>query len=219
MDHDEAVRSRAAERYVDRELSPAERDAFEQHFFDCGECAREVQFELAFAADLRAALREGQDRLQPAPPGAGFRRKWPEWLRLRPVTAFSLAGNIVMAAVLGYVVLTGARHSMAPRFTHPYFAPGPTHGAEDVHVIPAGETSYLVRFPSAGAGSQSYSYEILNAAGQRDSSGSLNAPAGEDDSLYLRVPLDSLSAGIHTLVIRGGLGGEIVSWSKFRTSP
>ena len=49
MEHHEAVRSRAAERYVARELPPAERDAFEQHFFDCPECAQEVQFEQAFA--------------------------------------------------------------------------------------------------------------------------------------------------------------------------
>jgi hypothetical protein len=218
MEHHEAVRSRAAERYVARELPPAERDAFEQHFFDCPECAQEVQFEQAFAANLRAVLREGLDRSQSVEASPSFWRKWRQWVHLRPATAFSLGGNIVMAAVLGYVVLAGARHTSAPRFTHPYFAPGPTHGAEDVHAIPAGEALYVVRFPSAGAASQSYSYEILNAAGQRESSGSLKAPAGEDDSLYLEVPLESLSAGIHTLVIRGGSGGEIVSWSKFQTS-
>jgi hypothetical protein len=218
MEHHEAVRSRAAERYVARELPPAERDAFEQHFFDCPECAQEVQFEQAFAANLRAVLREGLDRSQPVVAGPGFWRKWRQWIRVRPVAAFSLGGNIVMAAVLGYVVLAGARHTSAPRFTHPYFAPGPTHGAEDVHAIPTGETLYVVRFPSAGAGAQSYSYEILNAAGQREASASLKAPAGQDDSLYLEVQLDSLSAGVHTLIIRGGSGGEIVSWSKFQTS-
>src|ERR1039458_1978129 len=46
------------------------------------------------------------------------------------------------------VVLTGTHESAGPRFTQPYFAPGPTHGAGDVHAIPAGETSYIVRFPA-----------------------------------------------------------------------
>jgi hypothetical protein len=74
-----------------------------------------------------------------------------------------------------------------------------------------------VRFPAPNAASQSYSYEILNAAGRRESSASLNAPAGGDANLYLQVPIRSLSPGIHTLVVRGA-DGEMDSWSKFRTS-
>ena len=106
---------------------------------------------------------------------------------------------------------------MEPRLTQFYFAPGPTHGAGDVHAIPAGESYYGVRFPAPNAASQSYSYEILNAAGRRESSASLNAPAGGDANLYLQVPIRSLSPGIHTLVVRGA-DGEMDSWSKFRTS-
>jgi len=59
MAHDEAIRSQAAERYVAGELAPAERDAFEEHFFDCPECAEEVRWELVFAANARALLRMG----------------------------------------------------------------------------------------------------------------------------------------------------------------
>src|ERR1039458_8444900 len=60
--------------------------------------------------------------------------------------------------------------------------------------------------------------EVLDANGKRESSGSLQAPASGDGSLYLQIPLDRLPAGVHTLVVRGGSGGEIVSWSRFHTS-
>jgi len=220
MEHDEAIRSQAAERYAARELSPAEQDAFEEHFFDCQECADDVRFELTFAANVRAASLEHGVEHQPVPqpPIARSWEKWRDWFRLRPALAFSFAANFVLAAGFGYVLLTGIHESTVPRFTQPYFAPGPTLGAEDVHAIPAGETSYVVRFPSPSAASQAYSYEILDATGKRESSGSVKAPGSDDAYLYLQAPVSSLPRGIHTLVVRCGPGGEIVSWSRFRTS-
>ena len=156
-------------------------------------------------------------RIVAAPSGAESWEKWRERLRLRPALALAFAVNVVLACGLGYLLLTGAHESVEPRLTQFYFAPGPTHGAGDVHAIPAGESYYGVRFPAPNAASQSYSYEILNAAGRRESSASLNAPAGGDANLYLQVPIRSLSPGIHTLVVRGA-DGEMDSWSKFRTS-
>jgi anti-sigma factor RsiW len=219
MEHDEAVRSQAAERYVARELSPAEQEAFEEHFFDCRKCAEDVRFEMTFAANVRAVLREQRAEHQPAPEprAANSWGRWPAWLRRRPALALSFAANLALAGGLGYLLLTGTHELAVPQFTQPYFAPGPTHGAEDVHAILPGETSYQVRFPAPSAAT-SYSYEVLDAAGKRESSGSLKAPATEDNNLYLQVPVRRLPAGVHTLVVRGGSGGEIVSWSKFRTS-
>jgi len=219
MEHDEAIRSHAAERYAAHDLSPAEQEAFEEHFFDCGKCADDVRFELTFTANVRAVSREQRAQRQPAParPRTSSWEKWRDWLRPRPALAFSFAANFVLAAGLGYVLLTGTHESARPRFTAAYFAPGPTHGAEDVHAIPAGETLYAVRFPAPSTASQSYSYEVLDANGSRESSDSMTAPASADGFLYLQIPLDSLPAGVHTLVVRGGEGGEIVSWSRFRT--
>ena len=220
MEHDEAVRSRAAEHYVAHELSPAERDGFEEHFFDCQECADDVRFEVTFAANARAVFREQRAEQLPVP-APRRASPWGRWLALgrpRPALAFSFAANFALAAGLGYVLLTGTHEFAVPQFTQPYFAPGPTHGAEDVHAILPGETSYQVRFPAPGGASQAYSYEVLDAAGKRESSGSLKAPASEDANLYLQLPVRNLPAGVHTLVVRGGGGGEIISWSRFRIS-
>ncbi len=214
MEHDEAMRLHAAERYVARELSPEDKDAFEEHFFDCPKCAEEVRLEMTFAANLRAALSEPA----PAPSLPSLWRKWREWFQTHPALAFSFAGNLAWAAAFAFILLPGARDGARPQFIPAYFAPGPAHGADDVHEVPPGNTFYQVRFlPSPN--SPSYSYEVLSADGQRESSGSLPAPAGQEEYLYLQIPVKSLPGGIHILEVRAGhAGGETVSRSKFQTS-
>jgi hypothetical protein len=43
MDHDLAVKSQACEKYLLGELSPDLRDAYEEHYFSCAECATELR--------------------------------------------------------------------------------------------------------------------------------------------------------------------------------
>jgi hypothetical protein len=168
---------------------------------------------------MRTVLRELKAEPQPLPkpPKAKPSEGWWNWLRLHPVPAFSLAGNFALAAVLGYVLLS-APHRVAPRLMASYFAPGPTHGADAVHDLAPGETIYQVRFLIPGQKSPSYFYEVIDAAGKRESSGSVPSPPGEDDSLNLQIPVARLPSGVHALIVRAGSAGEMVSWSKFRTS-
>jgi len=50
MDHKEAVRLQAAEKYVLGELAEELCKAYEEHYFDCQECATEVIATAAFVA-------------------------------------------------------------------------------------------------------------------------------------------------------------------------
>ena len=43
MDHNEALRRHAVEKYVLGELPPSLRDEFEEHLFECQECAQDVK--------------------------------------------------------------------------------------------------------------------------------------------------------------------------------
>ncbi|HEX4311408.1 MAG TPA: zf-HC2 domain-containing protein [Acidobacteriaceae bacterium] len=56
MDHSEAVQLMATERYLLGELSPDQRDAFEEHFFECYECALDVRAEAAFIQEAKTQL-------------------------------------------------------------------------------------------------------------------------------------------------------------------
>jgi hypothetical protein len=60
MDHEKSISTHAAEGYLLGELTPAERDAFEEHFFDCEECGQAVRDGAAFRDGMRALGKESR---------------------------------------------------------------------------------------------------------------------------------------------------------------
>lgn len=58
MDHTEATAANAVDRYLLGELSAAEADAFEEHYFDCAECADELRVGMRFMNGGRGMARE-----------------------------------------------------------------------------------------------------------------------------------------------------------------
>ena len=79
MDHQTALSSQAVERYMLNELTSPEREGFEDHFFNCSDCATALQEYEVFLANTRAVFTEDA-RAKPVPlaarpgPGAGFGR-------------------------------------------------------------------------------------------------------------------------------------------------
>ena len=67
MEHELAIKSLAAERYLLDEMTSQERDEFEEHFFGCSECADAVRTGTAFTANGREAVKE--QALRPSRPG------------------------------------------------------------------------------------------------------------------------------------------------------
>ena len=68
MDHAEAVRLNATERYISGELSEALRDQFEEHYFDCFECANDLKSLDTFRTGSRMVFEEEVVRVPPRPP-------------------------------------------------------------------------------------------------------------------------------------------------------
>lgn len=99
MDHSEAVRLQAAEKYVLGKLPKEQHAAYEEHYFDCPACAEEIKATVAFMESARQAIREevaeavGATRLAPAARATGG---WFAWLR--PALAVP-----VMAALLLFI--------------------------------------------------------------------------------------------------------------------
>jgi hypothetical protein len=99
MDHTEATRLQAAEKYVLGELPQALREEYEEHFFDCPACAMDIKAAAAFADTTREVLREQpqRDRFRvkdaiPAPSG------WFAWFR----PAFAFPAFAVLLLLVGY---------------------------------------------------------------------------------------------------------------------
>ncbi len=212
MEHIRATSSGNAERYVAMELPSAEQSRFENHFFECPDCARDVRLELTFAANVRAVLREW--RAQSAPPAA--RKPWLVWVHPKRSLTFSLAGNAFLVVAFTFLWVE-ARHAAAPRLLPLFFAPGPARGA-DASPLPSispGTPAFAARILVATPYT-SYSYEIFNAEGRRESSGPVSSSQRQQSELYLEVPIAALRAGVHILEVRGNPGSKIVSHFKFR---
>ena len=103
MDHNEAIKEMAAERYLLNELTPELRDAFEEHAFDCPECALDLRAGSTFiniAKDelpgLAAAFPASS---QPEPTRPVKRRiDWRSWLR----PAFAIPAFAALLVVVFY---------------------------------------------------------------------------------------------------------------------
>jgi hypothetical protein len=61
MNHEEAIKRGSVEKYLLNELAPSERDEFEEHFFDCPDCAADVRATAAFLEAARKQLKTGPD--------------------------------------------------------------------------------------------------------------------------------------------------------------
>jgi anti-sigma factor RsiW len=101
LDHFIATNRNTAGRYMLGELSSAERERFEEHYFNCRQCAEDVRDLLAISSNSRAALLEMPDREEPAIAGG--------WKKSNPLQALRLSGverAYVMAAALFLCPLT-----------------------------------------------------------------------------------------------------------------
>jgi hypothetical protein len=216
MEHHEAVYSHAPEKYVTKELSPADRAAFEKHFFDCAECAEEVRLELTFAANARAVLREQRMKM----PQLSWRDVWPAWLRLNGFLSISLAANAALALGFGLSLTIARRGTLQPRLVSVYFAPGPKRGpaTEPARSIPPGTPALIAHIPSLDPKYRHFSYAIMDAAGKQESAGPLAQTSRSENEPYLEVPLAELPEGEHTLEVLGSPGNDIISQFAFHTS-
>lgn len=96
MDHNEAVKSNAAEKYFLGELPSPEREAFEEHFFDCMDCAADVKATAILVDNVREALRTAPGLIKKSPTRetGGFLNWW------RP--AYSFAAMALLLITVGY---------------------------------------------------------------------------------------------------------------------
>jgi anti-sigma factor RsiW len=112
MEHSESIETMAAERYALGEMTPEERDLFEEHFFDCRECAPSVRDGVAIAAETRAA----GARAAAAKPGIPVR----QWSGIAASAAFVVLLGYQNLVTIPHLRSTAARATNAvARLVHP----------------------------------------------------------------------------------------------------
>src|ERR1700674_3301277 len=101
MDHDVVVRQKTTERYLLGELNPEACTEFEEHFFDCPDCALDVRTGSLFVEQSKVVLAEKAEPFSAGLPVTAPSLVKPGWLSwLRP--AFAAPLMVLLLAVIGY---------------------------------------------------------------------------------------------------------------------
>ena len=212
MNHEEALQQMAAERYLLNELAPEAREAFEEHFFECADCALDLRAGAAFVELAKVQLPNLLEN-EPAPHIIGTRplfnwRFW-EFAWLRPAFAAPVFATLLL--IVGYqnlVTVPGLRAAA----TEPRLTPWePLHGATrgTNRVLTADRQHGLAlpvdlpAPPSPGAYS-AYNFELRNPQGKLVWTTKLAAPAENDAQRFsLFLPGGALENGAWSLTIAG----------------
>lgn len=211
MDHSEAIQNMAAERYLLDELTPDEREAFEQHVFDCPECALDLRAGSAFITEAKAQLPEIVSQSSAAPtkpnPLAPRKPRWSLWLQ----PAFAVPVFAVLLALIAYQnisVIPGLRHAaIEPRIVHSTAIHIGTRGSAHT-AITADRTEGLalsIELPQI-SGYSSYVFELYDSNGKQVWTHTVvaSAPdAGDDGIVSLVIPGSGLEEKSYTVVVSG----------------
>jgi len=210
MNHDEAIRLKAAEKYLLGELNAELRDQYEDHYFGCAECAQDVRTGAVFIDNARDVL--GSGSVAVAELGAKHlpARSGGWWTALlRP--AFAIPALALLLLVAGYQNAVTIPHLKAALSqsdvaqTLPSFSliSGNSRGGAPLAIsVPAGKPfSLFVDIPPKG-GYASYVCEFQTESGTPELS--LNISADEAKrTVQLLIPAGRLASGKHVLVVRG----------------
>jgi len=201
MEHTEAVRLHAAEKYLLGELSSAQREEYEEHYFDCSACAEELKTTVAFMESAKQLVRERAPQTAEDKRAAG----WFPWLR----PAFAIPVFAALLLFIGYQnsvtipsLKQGASQSASARIVNSYsFMEVGARGeaALNIKVRPDEEFALEVDFPPV-ASAASYVGQIQDEAGHVK----FSLPASLEQAkstVHVGVPAGSLQPGKYSFVI------------------
>jgi len=208
MTHSEAVKDMAAERYLLDELQPDARDAFEEHMFDCPECALDVRSGAAFIGEAKAQLPELSLGSRAAKIPSIPRKEETGWFGwLRPVFAVPVMAALLI--VVGYqnvVTFPTLRHDLnEPHVVQVAPLYGATRGGTHttIHADRSSGIALPVEVDSAGSYS-SFAIELMDPTGKTVWTSTAPAQnAGGDAQFSVVLPGGMLQNGTYTLVVSG----------------
>lgn len=209
MTHAKAVETHAAERYLLDEMPEIERYAFEEHLFDCAECAEDVRTGGLMREGVRAGLLpEAVAPATSAREAAAATHAGPGSSSWRASTLLPWAVAATLAMAVGYQalwVVPGLQQQLpAPQVLSPVTLRAATRGAEPTVARPsAGVVSFALDLAGVPSGAR-LSYDLRAADGRSVASGAAVAPA-PGTPLLLLVPASAVqSAGSYVLTVRAG---------------
>jgi Putative zinc-finger len=213
MDHDQARASGAPERYLLGEMSEPDRFAFEEHYFQCQECADEVRIGAALARGVQSVGREdAAARLRPkvirAETGGSRRLRW-----LSPAALAPMAAAAMLACVVGYQSLVVIPRLQDTEAFEPLVLRAAARGDEQTIDLSSREPAYMIQIDvNAAEPGTPLVYEVGPEGGEVKMKGTAKAPP-PGLPLLVRLPKSKLDrAGGWNLILRTASGSEIARY-------
>jgi len=211
MNHSEAVEQMATERYLLDELSADQREAFEEHAFDCPKCALDLRAGSAFVAEAKIQL-PGMIMTSAEPAKAGKPDKKMSFWQALWQPAFAAPAFAALLLVLAYqntitfpalrtaayqprVVPVAPLRSATRGGEHPTLTADRAHGL----VLPIELSNEPGMAPAV-----SYLFDLRDPQGKIAWSGAAPATAestGSELELSLVIPGKMLESGAYTLAV------------------
>jgi hypothetical protein len=212
MDHSDVVRLQAVEKYVLGELPVDVRDQFEEHYFDCAECAKDVNCLATFLTASRVVLEESTPAKVSAPDARQQRREWFAWMR--PVIAVpAMAGLLAIVVFQNVVTIPSLRQhtpaaGSAAVYSSSYRLQGATRGDNLAKVVIGPNESFALDFDFTPAVPyQSYTGNLVDRRGNTMLRFRVNGEMANKE-LHVVVPGDKVEAGNYDLVFSGDNDGS-----------
>ena len=211
MDHSEAIQLQAAVKYVLGELSEVQREEYEEHYFDCAQCATELKAAAAFVDTSREVFKadkEGAAEREAAPVRGG----WFGWLRpIMAVPAF--AALLLIIAYQNTVTIPRAKeeaaHGAGQVFTSSFSLQlANTRGGEEVKVQVRAKESFALNFDFTPSRTfENYVCQLQDEAGR--SLLQVNVPGSSTNKeAHLVAPGGLVRPGKYRLVFFGAPGSQ-----------
>jgi hypothetical protein len=205
MDHRDAAQQSLVEKYLLDELTPAMREEFEEHYFDCAECAIDLRATAAFLDAARKDLVTPPARI-PVPVAA----KGPlfAWLWNPAFLAPVLAACLAVIAYQNLSVFPHQHAQVAEVLPSIALAGGESRGGQmqSISVRPNNPFSMLVDIPAQDRFS---TYTCLLYSPSDSQIWKLTVTAQQaKDTVVISVPPADWAAGAYTLVVKGNTTAE-----------
>jgi hypothetical protein len=191
MEHEQAMKTNAAERYLLGELTETEADSFEDHFFDCRVCAEDIRQGVRMLDAGRAVVKD--EKRGPEVVQLDSRRKRRSWIPAA-VAAMLLIG-------IGLPALIQWRRSPQKLGVATLYLSGTARGAADENVVTLGDKKLLLRVDVPST--QPFPRYVLTVGYERGKAIASEEVAAADTEEPVLLLLSELPAGSYEVVIEG----------------
>ena len=219
MNHQDALKEMAVERYLLGELQDASLEDFEEHLFECPECAEDVRAGVTFIDAARTELRA--PRRVPVP-AVESKRRWTSWFTSAWILAPALAACLLVVAFQTFVLQPRMKlelaQAQAPAVLNPLvLANAGARGDSVPEIVAPAHRSFVISLdvPTTG-GYSSYQCSLVAPDGALLWQTTIS-PEQARDALLINMPTDKTREGLNTFLIQGlSAGGSLEDLTRYR---